>query len=174
MNTLSGNRDKSEIEAPLAVRKSARTPQVLKGVTPEQSDGMLARALVLDNERSENFTMLTNDYFEVLEVANEMERGMVEEMAAANWRMRRYWALETQFLNAEMPDDQVSDVGHGPDSFDGDVYVEEMNRQAASFRKLAEGAHFKLLLRQQVTLQRSFHQTLRALFQFRKWAGAKS
>jgi len=169
---MSGNREKTEIEAPLAVRTPARTPQVLKGVTPEQSEGMLARAIVLDNERSENFTVLTKDYSEALGAASEMERGMIEEMAAANWRMRRWWALETRMLNAEMPDDQVSDFG--PQSFDGDVYVEEMNRQAASFSKLAVRADYNLLLRQQVSLQRSFHQTLRALYQFRKWAGAKS
>src|SRR4051812_4459024 len=143
MNTLSRNQEPPEIESPLALRKPARTPEVLQRITAEQSEGMLVRAVVLDNERSENFAMLINDYSQAIPGDTEVERGMIEEIAAANWRMRRCWALETRLLNAHMPDDQVSDFAPGPDPSDNDVYVQEMNRQADSFRKLAERADFK-------------------------------
>lgn len=160
--------------AALTVRPPAENPEVSQGVTPDNNAWMLARTLVLDNERRENFTMLTEEYSDTINPKNEMERGMIEEMAASHWRMRRCWALEARFLNAEMPDDQVSDPVNGPEQRDDDVYVEEMNRQAVAYKKLASEPAFKLILRQQVILQRSFHQTLRALYRFHKWVEEKS
>jgi hypothetical protein len=54
--------------------------------------GLLANAVVLDNEDADKFETLLQQFVARFEPLDDVEFGMVEEMASSTWRMRRGWA----------------------------------------------------------------------------------
>jgi hypothetical protein len=58
--------------------------------------GLLAKCVVLSNECRENFDALLDQHIERFSPIDDVELGVVEEMAAAFWRMRRAWAIATR------------------------------------------------------------------------------
>src|ERR1017187_2811475 len=58
--------------------------------------GLLARCIVLDKESRPAFEALLTQPLYSLQPADGGEFGMVEEMVASYWRMRRAWAIETR------------------------------------------------------------------------------
>ena len=60
--------------------------------------GLLARQIVMRDESPEGFQAVLNDHLNRLRPADGVEFGMVEEMVASHWRLRRAWALETRML----------------------------------------------------------------------------
>src|SRR5437016_10063718 len=63
--------------------------------------GLLARHVVMSDESPEGFQEVLNDHLDRLQPAGGMESGMVEEMVASYWRLRRAWAIETRLLENE-------------------------------------------------------------------------
>jgi hypothetical protein len=65
----------------------------------------------MENESSTAFEALLAQHLERLQPADGLEFGFIEEMAAAYWRMRRAWALETRILEnhakAQPPGDEI-------------------------------------------------------------------
>ena len=59
---------------------------------------MLARIVVLENESPDGFAEVLTDHLERFQPADGVEFGIVEEMVAAWWRMRRAWSIETRML----------------------------------------------------------------------------
>jgi hypothetical protein len=57
--------------------------------------GLLARCIVLSDESPEAFQTLVAEHLARFAPAGGVELGMVEEMAAALWRLRRAWTIET-------------------------------------------------------------------------------
>ncbi len=148
--------------------------------------GLFAKAIVLDNERKQNFTNISKQYRNFFQPENALEEGLIEELTAAFWRMRRLWAIETRLLNQKMPNQNMPDqhqpgnasTGFGlcpPDvhqfADDPGEYITEMNRITSSFTSLADTPAFKLVLQHEGRLHRNFQRALRGLILLR---GAKA
>ena len=73
--------------------------------------GLLARCIVMKNESQTAFEALIAHHCDRLHPADAFEFGFIEEMAAAYWRMRRAWALETRIFEnhakAQPPGDEI-------------------------------------------------------------------
>jgi hypothetical protein len=55
--------------------------------------------VVLDNESNECFDDLVTQHIQRFAPADGVEYAMIEEMVAANWRMRRAWAIENCLMD---------------------------------------------------------------------------
>ncbi|MBV8071166.1 MAG: hypothetical protein JO270_14755, partial [Acidobacteriaceae bacterium] len=60
--------------------------------------GLLAKCIVLSNETPADFQQLVAFHEERFGPLDPVEFGMIEEMAASYWRLRRAWAIENQLL----------------------------------------------------------------------------
>ncbi len=111
--------------------------------------GLLSECVVLPGESVEGFAELLSQHVERFDPADGVEFGMIEEMAAAYWRLRRSWAIENNLLadavSAEPPGDDVA-------------------RITAAFRKQAASPELALLHRYETRLhlmyQRALHNIL--------------
>jgi hypothetical protein len=65
------------------------------------SHGLLARHLLMRDESPQCFDAVVDDHLTRLQPADGVELGMVEEMVASHWRLRRAWAIETRLLENE-------------------------------------------------------------------------
>src|SRR5664280_1741260 len=61
--------------------------------------GLLAKCLVLQNESNDCFDDLLTQHLQRFAPADGVEYAMIEEMVAANWRMRRAWAIENCLMD---------------------------------------------------------------------------
>jgi hypothetical protein len=115
--------------------------------------GLLSNCIVLRNESREAFDDLLNQFVEHFGPLNDVEFGMIEDMASCYWRLRRVWAIETELLNSGM---EKQPPGH------------EMARLASSFSELAVSPQLALLNRYEARLHRSFQRGLANLFLLRE------
>ena len=60
--------------------------------------GLLSDCVVLPGESRDAFDALLAQHVERLDPADGVEFGMIEELAASYWRLRRSWAIENQIL----------------------------------------------------------------------------
>ena len=115
--------------------------------------------ILLDCEDPDEFEQAFNKLLGIHEPARPAERDLVEEMAAARWRIRRMWTIETGLLNAEVLKQQSS-----PSVSAGDL--------ASAFRALSDDSRSLLLAsRYEARHQRIYdraYKTLRELQQARK------
>jgi hypothetical protein len=118
--------------------------------------GLLARCLVLQDESSENFQALLDQHLERLQPADALELGMVEEMVAAWWRMRRIWAIETHMLDTAAS--ALESTG-----------AEEtaLGRITAAFKDLAASPALPLLNRYETRLHIVHRRALQSLLMLR-------
>src|ERR1039458_9575711 len=67
---------------------------------------LLARIVLLKDEDPEGFEEVMSDHLARFQPTDGVEFGLVEEMVAAWWRMRRAWSIETRLLDAcfDVPD----------------------------------------------------------------------
>src|ERR1039457_3869509 len=74
--------------------------------------GLLAECVVLKNESNECFDDLLTQHIQRFTPADGVEFAMIEEMVAANWRMRRAWAIENRLMDKAIcnqpPGDELS------------------------------------------------------------------
>src|SRR5689334_14903135 len=61
--------------------------------------GLLAKYVVLRNESHEGFEELCKIYTNRFAPVDDVEMGLIEEMASAYWRMHRGWAIENHLMN---------------------------------------------------------------------------
>jgi hypothetical protein len=88
--------------------------------------GLTSKSVVLSNESADRFQELFETYVADFLPEGEIEFGLVEEMVAAKWRIRRIWGMETSVLDVEM-----------------DVQEEELTKQ---FTEMDEGIRLALAL----------------------------
>jgi hypothetical protein len=96
----------------------SRGPQTLEGKLRSSQNairhGLLSDCVVLPGESLEAFAQLRADYIDRFAPADGVEFGMIEEMAAAYWRLRRTWAIENNLLAeavaAQPPGDDVARI----------------------------------------------------------------
>ncbi len=111
--------------------------------------GLLSNCVVIGSESSESFQALFDLHLQRFAPVDEVEFGMIEEMTAAYWRLRRAWTIETHLLAAGM--EQRTEPG-------------ELARMAGAFADLASTPQLALLNRYETRLhlmyQRAFHNLL--------------
>ena len=107
--------------------------------------GLLANCVVLSNECRENFDILLNQHIERYSPIDDVELGVIEEMVAAFWRLRRAWAIETRLHE---------------DAMAANEYGDELGRITGAFTDLASSPQLGLLHRYEARLhhmrQRAF------------------
>jgi hypothetical protein len=109
---------------------------------------LLARIVVLENESPDGFAEVLTGHLERFQPTDGVEFGIVEEMVAAWWRMRRAWSIETQLLN------QCFDV---PEPGDGTGLL------AAAFKNPADSHGLALLHRYEARLHGMYQRALKNL-----------
>lgn len=108
--------------------------------------GLLADTLVLCTEARAGFQNILDDHLTRLQPKDELEAGIIEKMVAADWRMRRLWALENQMFN---------------DAYDFGECDDEVRRIENAFAALADTSKHALLQRYESRLDRMYHRALR-------------
>jgi hypothetical protein len=110
--------------------------------------GLLAKIVVMKDESADAFEDHLSQLVDRLQPLDDVEFGMVEEMAAASWRMRRAWAFETRMLDNAVDADESDKV----------------DRMTAAFTTLANTPALGLIHRYETRLhlmyQRSLHNLL--------------
>ena len=114
--------------------------------------GLLARCLVLEDESTEAFEALLTQYIDRFQPADPVEFGFIEEMAAAAWRLRRSWAIETRMLDSSAPDPSQS---------------APLDRISASFQSLAAAPALPLMHRYETRLHTMYQRALQNLLLLR-------
>lgn len=111
--------------------------------------GLLSDCVVLPCESQEGFDGLLDQHIRRFGPLDGVEFGMVEEMAASYWRLRRSWAIENSLLGEGLAAQPAGD---------------DVARIAASFRQLAASPELALLHRYETRLhmmyQRALHNIL--------------
>jgi hypothetical protein len=107
--------------------------------------GLLAKCVVLENESGPCFDQLVAEHIGRFAPADGVEFGMIEEMAAAYWRMRRAWAIENRLMEKALR--------HQPPG-------DEAARIAAAFTELAASPELNLLHRYETRLHRIYQRSL--------------
>jgi hypothetical protein len=111
--------------------------------------GLLAECVLLRDESPEAFQALLDQHLARLDPADGGELGMVEEMAASFWRLRRAWALESRMLDNEVAAQTEGD---------------RRDRMAAAFSSLAARPALGLMHRYEtrfhLVYQRALHNLL--------------
>jgi hypothetical protein len=107
--------------------------------------GLLAKCVVLENESGPCFDQLVAEHIGRFAPADGVEFGMIEEMAAAYWRMRRAWAIENRLMEKALR--------HQPPG-------DEAARIAAAFTELAASPELNLLHRYETRLHHIYQRAL--------------
>jgi hypothetical protein len=109
------------------------------------SHGLLARHIVLNDESAASFEAVMTDHLSRLQPADGVELGMVEEMVASHWRLRRAWAIETRQLE---------------NAADAQPSADPLDRLTNAFSDLADKASLGLMHRYQTRLHLIYQRTL--------------
>jgi hypothetical protein len=107
--------------------------------------GLLAKCIVLENESGPGFDDLVAQHIERFAPADGVEFGIVEELAAAHWRMCRAWAIENRLMEKAIRNQPPGD---------------EAARIAAAFSELAATPVLNLLHRYEAHLHRIYQRGL--------------
>ena len=115
--------------------------------------GLLSQTVVLDGEDPEAFSTLLAAYVERFQPADRVELALVEDMAAANWRQHRSWAIEAEMMN------QASAKLSSPLA---------IKRITHGFTTLAAGPELALMHRYETRQSRMFQRALSNLLALQK------
>jgi hypothetical protein len=108
--------------------------------------GLLSKCVVLENESSELWDAVLGDHKAYFKPRNDVEEGMVEDIACAYWRLRRAMAIETSMFNSGIRRQEP---------------FNELERLELAFAGLAETSKFNVLNRYEARLQRTYQRALR-------------
>src|ERR1035437_2193652 len=132
-----------------ALSRGPKTPEGKARSRNAVRSRRLTDGVVLGQESREAFQELFNFHVDCFSPLDDVEMGMVEEMASAYWRLRRNWALENYLLESAAAAQPV-----GP----------ELPRIAAAFSELSAGPQLANLRRYETRLhvmyQRALHNLL--------------
>ena len=99
--------------------------------------GLLAKCVVLPTEARAGFDMLMDQHIQRYSPIEDVELGVIEEMVASLWRLRRTWAVETR-----LHDDAIAAREPG----------DEIGRITGAFTDLASSPQLALLYRYEAHL----------------------
>jgi hypothetical protein len=135
-----------------ALSRGPKTPEGKARSRNAVRSRRLTDGVVLALESREAFQQLFQFHVECFSPLNDVEMGMVEEMAAAYWRIRRNWAIENHLL-----DSAAAAQPEGP----------ALPRIAAAFSELSAGPQLAGLHRYETRLHVMFQRALQNLLVMR-------
>jgi hypothetical protein len=116
---------------------------------------LLAECVVLEDESSESFNDLVTQYTERFAPADAVELGMVEEMAVADWRMRRARAIENHLMEEALrnqpPGDEAARIAAAAPE------LNRIHRYEAHLHRIYRSARLNLVLLRQCELPNKSH-----------------
>ncbi|MFN7924230.1 MAG: hypothetical protein U0Q16_29280 [Bryobacteraceae bacterium] len=119
--------------------------------------GLTATTVLLPSENPAAWQALLESLVDSFQPANHNEALLVEQMAAAQWRIRRAWSIESQTMQFEMMD-QASPLARGASA------ITHTARAAVAFRNLNdETTALDNIGRQETRLAREYERALRQL-----------
>ena len=119
--------------------------------------GMLARAVVLDDESTERFTALARELHQEFQPRSVVERALVDTMAIARWRQVRLWAMEKANLDHEIRRQQAETRSEN-----------DPTRAALAFRALSDNSNsLELIHRYETRCDRQFTRAVQRLLDLR-------
>jgi hypothetical protein len=111
--------------------------------------GLLSDLVVLETESSEGFAALSAVFVQRFQPADDVENGLVEELAAATWRIRRAWTIERCAIERKVrlsgaaPLDAMTDLFTNPESSQS---LDLMQRYETRLQRMYQRALRGLLL----------------------------
>jgi hypothetical protein len=126
--------------------------------------GLTAQAVVLETESKEDFAALLDSFLTRFHPSDPVEHELVEAMAAARWRLRRLYTIESRILEIELL--------RRADSIDQEFTgIDDPDRLAHAFQHLANhDRSLSLLLRYETTLTRTYDRAFKQLTQLQSAA----
>ena len=119
--------------------------------------GFAAKTIVLSTEDPAEFKSIIDRYVQDFDPQTEVEKDLVEELAACRWRLQRAWNIETEMYEITMSR-KVKEVT----AEFGDVM--HQTRTGLGFMAIAdEYKAFALLNRYETRIARRYHQVLNEL-----------
>ena len=129
--------------------RGPKTPQGKERSAQNASrHGLLARCIVLQTESTAAFQAIMTEYIRRFQPADDVEMALVEEMAAAFWRQRRCWAIETRLFD---------------NAIETDLAADSIGRIAGAFSTLADAPSLALTHRYETRLHNMYQRALRSL-----------
>jgi hypothetical protein len=137
--------------------------------------GMLARAVVLDDESKELFFELLVSLKAELLPRTGIERALVENMAVARWRQMRLWGMEKAGLVSEIRKQDSAIPGPSFSAPDQDATLPDApTRAALAFRSLCDQSRYlELINRYESRYDRQYARTLERLLNLRDYKDRK-
>ena len=117
--------------------------------------GLLAKTVVLPDESEESFEKLLQFHIDRFGPLDDIEFGLVEEMASSYWRMRRAWGIENGLLQSALADQPPG---------------RELMRLSNAFAELASAPPLGLLHRYETRLHVMWHRAFHTLWGLRNCA----
>jgi hypothetical protein len=122
--------------------------------------GLLSGTVVLSTESQPRFDLTFDQLATRLRPTDHVESGIILEMAASTWRLRRLWQIETQLMDAAMEaaamETGAMDQAPPPSAADNNPFP----RTAKAFSRLAAGPDLDLIDRYESRLHRIYHRSL--------------
>ena len=115
--------------------------------------GLLSQTVVLEGEDPEAFKTLLSAYIQRFQPADRVELALVEDMAAANWRQHRSWAIEDRNDEPGLRQTAIPIA---------------IQRITHGFTTLAAGSELALMHRYETRQSRMYQRALSNLFVLQK------
>jgi hypothetical protein len=128
-----------------ALSRGPKTPEGKARSRNAVRSRRLTDCTVVGNESREAFQDLFNFHVDCFSPLDDVEMGMIEEMASAYWRIRRNWAIENYLLESA-----AAAQPEGP----------ELPRIAAAWSELSTGPQFAHLRRDETRLHVMYQRSL--------------
>ena len=123
--------------------------------------GLAAKSLVLTNESMANYLELLQAYRNKFKPQDKVESDLIDQMVAAQWRIRRLWTMQTAALDLKM-DQQEAEIAA---KF---TVIDQPTRASYAFTTLAnEEKALELYLRYEISYTRMYDRAQRALLRLR-------
>jgi len=120
--------------------------------------GLTAKAVVLSNEDPALFNLLLQSFLDRFQPADDPEFLLVERMAAAEWRLRRSWSVETALIDVAMV--------RGMEQIEATMeVVDETSRAALALEDLAKERTLSNIQHQESRLERQYNRAATQLMQ---------
>lgn len=110
--------------------------------------GLLANNIVITGENAEHFQTLLEAYLLRFQPVDSVETSLVQQMAAADWRQQRAWAIETAIMNEKI----AASSSTNP-----------LTRMTDAFALLATGPELPLMHRYESRQSRLYYRALHNL-----------
>ncbi len=97
--------------------------------------GLTGKALVLTNESESQFNALMQSYIDRFQPEDDVEMDLIDQIVAAQWRLRRIWCMQTAALDLKM-DHQEEEIAK---TFN---HIDQATRTTVAFTAMANEERF--------------------------------